>query len=71
MAECLACEAEIDSGEVEIGEILICTECGADMEVVSVHPLELELIEEDEDVEEEEDEDEDSDEDEEEEELSA
>jgi len=62
MAECLACEAEIDPGEVEIGEILICSECGADMEVVSVHPLELELIEEDEEAEDEEDEDEEEDE---------
>jgi len=55
MAECLACQAVLDSAEVEIGEIVICNECGADMEVIAVHPLELELIEDDEDVEEDED----------------
>jgi len=67
MAACLACEAKFDSGEVEIGEILICSTCGADMEVVAIHPLQLELVDDDEVGEDDADDEEDDDADEEEE----
>ncbi len=44
MATCIACDAEIETGEVEVGETVTCLECGADMEVVTIRPLELELV---------------------------
>jgi len=44
MATCIACDAEIETGEVEVGETVTCLECGADMEAVTVRPLELELV---------------------------
>jgi alpha-aminoadipate/glutamate carrier protein LysW len=36
----------IDADEVEEGETLQCDECGTDLEVVSVDPLELAAIDE-------------------------
>ena len=57
MASCVECEAEFDIDEPEVGEIVSCPECGLDMEVVSLKPLELEaVVEEEEEEEEEEDE---------------
>lgn len=53
MATCLECQADLEAAEVEIGDIISCSECGAEMEVVGVHPLELELVEEEEEEEEE------------------
>ena len=44
MATCIACEAEVDTLEVEVGDTLTCVECGAEMEVISLRPLELELV---------------------------
>ena len=39
---CPECEATIDVAEdVEEGEILECPECGVELEVVGVDPLEL------------------------------
>ena len=60
MASCVECEAEFDVDEPQMGEIVSCPECGLDMEIISVRPLELEAIveeeeEEDEEVEEESD----------------
>ena len=50
MVSCPVCDAEIDIEEEELdeGELLTCDECGADVRVVSVDPLELEAIEEEE-----------------------
>ena len=50
-ASCPECEAEITFGEIPVlSEILQCPECGSELEVVSLDPLELELApEEDED----------------------
>jgi len=56
MVLCPECESDLDIEEEELdeGEILSCTECGTDFEVVSVGPLELtkvsEVDEEDEEV---------------------
>jgi alpha-aminoadipate carrier protein LysW len=36
----------VDADEVEEGETLQCDECGADLEVVSVEPLEVTSLEE-------------------------
>jgi alpha-aminoadipate carrier protein LysW len=51
MIACLACEADIDVDEDELdeGDTITCDECGADMRVVGVKPLELESLEEEED----------------------
>jgi len=48
------CESDLDVEEEELdeGEILSCTECGTDFEVVGVEPLELAKVTEDEEVEE-------------------
>ena len=69
MVNCPNCDAVIDVDEEELdeGETLTCEECGADLTVVSLDPLELETTA-DEEEDDDEDEDFDYDEDEEEEE---
>ena len=54
MVRCPECAVEIDldEDEVEEGEILTCLECDAELEVVQVHPVRLNLISEDDDDEE-------------------
>jgi alpha-aminoadipate carrier protein LysW len=43
MMECLQCGAELDlAPDVEVGEIVICPDCGAEWEVMSVDPITLE-----------------------------
>ncbi len=60
---CPECEADLDveSDDVDEGEIVSCPECGTDYEVVTSNPLELNKIaeeeEEDADLEDEENED--------------
>ena len=70
MIKCPNCDAaiEVDEDEVDEGESLTCDECGADLTVVGLDPLELESDEDEDEEEEEEEEDLDYDEDEEEEE---
>jgi alpha-aminoadipate carrier protein LysW len=50
MAVCPECEAdvEIDEFDVDKGEIISCPECGVELEVVGLAPLELALAPEDE-----------------------
>jgi alpha-aminoadipate carrier protein LysW len=69
MVNCPNCDAVIDVDEEDLdeGETVTCDECGADLTVTSLDPVELEM-ENDEEEEEEEDADFDYDEDEEEEE---
>lgn len=52
---CTECEADLDveSDDVDEGEIVSCPECGSDYEVVTSNPLELKRIEEEEDEEDE------------------
>ena len=64
MVLCPECESDLDIEEEELdeGEVVSCSECGSDFEVVGVEPLELAKIsDEDEDEEDEDEEDEDSD----------
>ena len=45
MTVCPACEAEIEIDELDVdkGEIIGCPECGVDLEVLGLAPLELAL----------------------------
>ena len=44
MAVCVECDAELSLEEnVEEGEIIVCPDCGTEMEVMGLEPLELEL----------------------------
>jgi alpha-aminoadipate carrier protein LysW len=56
VVRCPECGAEIDvdEDEVEEGEILSCAECEAEMEVVQIHPVHLNVISEGDDEEDEE-----------------
>lgn len=70
MVNCPSCDAviDVDEDELDEGETLTCDECGSDLTVVGLDPLELEPTDEEEEEDEDEDEDLDYDEDEEEEE---
>jgi alpha-aminoadipate carrier protein LysW len=50
MAVCPECEADIEMDEYDIdkGEIISCPECGIELEVLGLAPLELELAPQDE-----------------------
>jgi alpha-aminoadipate carrier protein LysW len=64
MVLCPECESDLDIEEDELdeGEVVSCSECGTDFEVVTVEPLELTRIsDEDEDDEDSDDEEEESD----------
>jgi alpha-aminoadipate/glutamate carrier protein LysW len=45
MAGCPDCEAEIEIDEYDVdkGEIISCPECGVELEVVGLSPLQLDL----------------------------
>ncbi len=47
-AECPECFAEVELSDVMQHEIVQCAECGADLEVVSIEPVRLELAPEEE-----------------------
>ena len=53
MSYCPECEAVIDEEFEDVGEIFICPDCGVELEVISLDPLEFDLAlmddEEDED----------------------
>lgn len=59
MACCFECEAlvDLDTDEVEEGEVVSCPECGMDLEVVTTNPLELRPTEEEDDFDEDEEQD--------------
>lgn len=61
MVLCPECESEIDVDEDELdeGEVVSCSECGSDFEVVGVEPLELAPISDDDEDDEDDDKDED------------
>jgi alpha-aminoadipate carrier protein LysW len=44
MASCPGCDAEIEMDEFDVdkGEIISCPECGIDLEVVGLAPLDVE-----------------------------
>lgn len=60
---CSECEynLDIDSEEVDEGEIVSCPECGTDYEVVTTQPLELKRLADEDEEEEELDEEDESD----------
>lgn len=47
MGYCPECEALIDEEVEEIGEVITCPECGVELEVVSLDPIEFDLAPED------------------------
>lgn len=48
MAVCVECEAEFDLDEPDVGQLVSCPECGVEMEVISIKPIELEAVSEEE-----------------------
>jgi alpha-aminoadipate/glutamate carrier protein LysW len=40
---CPECEAEIDEEFEDVGEIISCPECGVELEVISIDPVEFDL----------------------------
>ncbi len=43
MSFCPECEAIIEEEFEEVGELFTCPECGVDLEVISIDPLEFDL----------------------------
>ncbi len=44
---CKDCDEPIEvKDEIQVGEVIECKNCGAEMEVVNLEPLEVSLIEE-------------------------
>ena len=58
MADCPVCQGTfyLDEEEIEEGDLVSCEECGAELEVVSTDPLELEAVEEEDEKDDEEEE---------------
>lgn len=47
---CPECSADIENEGYELGELIVCDECGSELEVIGTEPLKLERApEEDED----------------------
>ena len=42
-AHCAECDAELTLTDVVEGEIVVCSDCGVDLEVISLNPPQLEL----------------------------
>ncbi len=43
MGYCPECDAEIPEEFEDVGEIITCPECGVDLEVISLDPVEFDL----------------------------
>lgn len=43
ISNCPECDAELSLADVIQGEIVVCSDCGADLEVTGLKPLSLEL----------------------------
>ncbi len=56
MVNCPDCDSpiDVDEEELEEGDSIICEECGAELRVLGLDPLELESVEDEEDEDEEE-----------------
>jgi alpha-aminoadipate carrier protein LysW len=61
MATCPECDADIDVDEFDVdkGDLISCAECGTNLEVTSIAPLELEATDEDADDDDDDDDDDD------------
>ena len=48
MTKCQECNCKIpiDDKTIKIGDISVCSACGAEYEIISIDPIQLELIEE-------------------------
>jgi alpha-aminoadipate carrier protein LysW len=59
MVNCPNCDAviDVDEDDLDEGDSLVCEECGADLSVTGLSPLELETQEDEDEEDEEEDED--------------
>jgi alpha-aminoadipate carrier protein LysW len=55
MVLCPECETDLDieEDEVEEGDVVSCSECGSDFEVITINPLELNKVDEEEEEDEE------------------
>jgi alpha-aminoadipate carrier protein LysW len=42
-AHCPECDAELDLADVIEGEIVVCSDCGVDLEVTGLNPVTLQL----------------------------
>ena len=42
-SECPECAGELLLNQAELGEILVCDDCGAELEILSLEPLSLAL----------------------------
>jgi len=51
MATCPECDAEIEIDEFDVdkGEVISCPECGVDLQVLNIAPLEFDVADEEED----------------------
>lgn len=59
MATCPECDAEltdVDEFDVDKGDVISCPECGSNLEVTALSPLELEVIGDDDEDDDDEDE---------------
>jgi len=52
---CPECDAPIDEEFEDVGEIITCPECGVDLEVISLDPVEFDLAPADDEEEDDED----------------
>ncbi len=55
MSYCPECEAVIEDEFEEVGEVISCPECGVELEVISIDPVEFDLAPVDDEDEDEED----------------
>lgn len=55
MVLCPECDTDLDieEDEVEEGDVVSCSECGSDFEVITINPLELNKVDEEEEEDEE------------------
>ena len=45
MAECMECAAELNmAADVQVGELVVCEDCGAEFEVMGLEPKESGLL---------------------------
>ncbi len=55
MGYCPECDAPIDEEFEDVGELITCPECGVDLEVISLDPVEFDLAPVDDEEDDEED----------------
>ena len=48
MSTCPECNKEVEVDQPSLGEIIVCTGCGADLEVISQAPVMFEVYEQEE-----------------------